>query len=383
MADCPTFQDLFRVARDEVLIRNKRYTLAAINRRGSDINALTAAGVAVGDAVMGRLIKYNADLFLDSARREALDKLVWDRYRLLRQKASPAFCEATLRFSSPVVNAFTVPVNTPVLTSDGRVFNTTAEQVVPAGTSTDIAIPVRSALSGASQQIRIGTITSIQLTAAPLSIMTVTNLVASAGAADEEGDETFRARAKAFYRTSQRGTLPAIARRAVEVPGVRSAAAYDVVNGDGSAARLVQVVVTDQYTQDLQDATVLPGGYQTQAAQLALLVKSSLSDTRAGGIQTDVVMAQIRTLGVTLLLRFRVNVNVTTTAAAARARAVSYTNSLAPGQTWEPEALEQLLAGVPGLEVLGGEVVSPSSPQPAGILQAWRTSDSLVVIGNV
>lgn len=382
MADCPSFSDLNNIAVREALTRNSRLRRAVLERAGTDANALVAAGVAPADAVMGRLIRYNADLYLDSARGAALDKLVWDRYKLLRQAASPAILEASITSSSPVAAAFDIPVGTVFTTANGRVYNATEAVTFPLGSSGPITVPIQSALTGLSQQVAIGGITTMVLASAPAGL-TVTNTEASAGAADDEEDDHLRDRGKRYYTTAQRGTLPAIERRALEVAGVRSAVAFEAIDGDGSSARLVEVMVTDQYTDQLADASALPGGYQTQSQLLANTIKSALSDTRAAGIPVTVTLAQIRLLGVTLLLRYRPGVNVSAVNNAARALVVAYTNGLDPGETWSVSVMQSLLMSVPGLIVLGGEVVSPSLDQPNGQLQAWRTNLSLVTIGNV
>ncbi len=382
MADCLTFEELFRVARDEALSRNSRLRREVIERPGTDANALTAASVAVADVVIGRMVLFQASLFIDTAKGIALDKLLWDRYKLLRKQAAPALTEVVITSDSPVVNGFSIPKDTQFFTADGRVFTSTAARTFLTGTSGPVPVPVQSSLTGLSQQVRAGTITSMRLTTAPGGL-TITNPLASAGAADEEKDDAFRERGRKFYTTAYRGTLAAIQRRALDAPGVRTAAAFETVEEDATPARLVEVVITDQFTEELANANVIPAGYETQADTLSLTVRSLLSDTRAAGIQVIVTMAQVRLMGITLLLRYRPNVDVEATTAAARARAVAYTNGLASGETWDPAELEMLLTTVPGLIVLGGEVVSPSLPQPAGQLQVWRTAPSNVVIGNV
>jgi len=50
MGDFPNFQDLFRVGRDEALVRNGKLTKASIEREGGDANILNAAAAAVGAA---------------------------------------------------------------------------------------------------------------------------------------------------------------------------------------------------------------------------------------------------------------------------------------------------------------------------------------------
>ena len=381
MADFPTFQELFRVARDEVLSRNSRLTRDIIERKGSDANAMVAAGVAVGDAIMAQLVCVSGALFLDTAKGDNLDRLAFDRYQLVRKAASPAVGEVEVTTGTPAVLGFDIPVGTPFKSSEGKTYNSTAQAVFPTGSSGPITVAIQSVLTGLDQQASIGTITSMTLGAAPADVA-VTNSQATAGADDEETDANLRERAKQFYTTSQRGTLAAIERAALAVPGVRTAFVFESVETDSTPARLVEVVITDSFTQVLAEAAALPGGYQAQADTLALNVRSALLATRAAGIQVLVTIAQIQILGITMLLRYRAGVDVAATTESARAVAVAYTNSLAPGAAFSVSALQALLPTVPGLLVLGGEVVSPSVDQPSGQLQAWRTSADNVVIGS-
>jgi uncharacterized phage protein gp47/JayE len=349
MPDFPTFQELFRVARDEALSRNSKLTREIIERSGSDANALVAAGVAVGDTIVGQLIRLSAALTLDVAKKADLDRLVYDRYQITRNPAAPAF-----------------------KASDGKAFAATAQVVFPTGSSGPVTVPLQSVLTGLSQQVSIGQITSMALAAAPADV-SVTNTEASSGAADEEKDEALRDRAKRFYTTSQRGTLTAIERGALGVPGVRVAKAFEVVEPDSTPARLVDLMIADEFTEQLVDASVTPTSYQTQSDLLALTVKSTLQEVRAAGINVLVTVAQVRILGITLLLRYRTGVDVAATTEAARARTVAYTNALAPGETFVVDDLEDLLQTVPGLNV---------RDQTAENLQVWRTSSDEVVIGN-
>jgi hypothetical protein len=170
---------------------------------------------------------------------------------------------------------------------------------------------------------------------------------------------------------------------ALSVPGVRTVAVFEAIEADATPARLVEVVIADAFTEQLVDATVLPGNYQTQSATLSLNVRNALLEYRAAGIQVLVLMAVVKIIGITLLLRYREGVDVAATTAAARAVAVAYTNALQPGETFVPADLEALLTTVPGLEVLGGECVSPTSDSTISQLQVWRTSPNRVVIGNL
>lgn len=383
MADFPTSNDLFRVARDEVLARNTALTREIVEKAGSDANALTAAGVAVGDVIVGQLIRVAAALLIGSAKGSDLDRILFDRFQLLRKDASPALGEVQISSPTVTVSSFAIPSGTQFRTTDGKVFASTAARTFPAGSTGPVTVPVASVLAGSSQQARIGTITSLTdtLSGAPAGL-TVTNAAATAGADDAEEDEDYRARGQQIFRTRFRGTLPAIETQAKAIPGVRKATAFEVIEATGSPARIVELVVADAFTEQLIDAAALPISYETQAETLANQVRASLLDTRAAGINVIVTVANVILVGVTLGLRFRPSVDVEATSQAARAATVSYVNSLAPGESFIVADLVEALSVVPGLQVLGGEVLSPTLDQtttPAGV---FRTSVGLVTISG-
>lgn len=382
MADFPTFQDLFRVARDEVLTRNSALTREIVERPGADANALTAAGVAVGDEVVGQLIRVNTALFLDTAKKADLDRLVFDRYQILRKGASPARGTVQFSTSAAVLVGFSIPAGTQLRTTDNKTFVTTAQVTFPGGSSGPITVPVQSSLGGLNQQARANTITSIQGTipSAPADL-TVTNAAATAGADDAESDDSLRDRAKRFYTSSKRGTIKAIELGALSTPGVRTATAFESLESDGTPARIVEVVVSDAFTQQLVDSTTLPAAYQTQAATLAAAVQTQLYDVRAAGIYVSVTLAVVRLLGVTLALRFRAGADIDAATTQAKTVIVNYVNSLRPGQTFVHADAEDRLRTVPGLVVLGGEVASPSGDVLVLPLEVLRTDLGLVVVG--
>jgi uncharacterized phage protein gp47/JayE len=124
----------------------------------------------------------------------------------------------------------------------------------------------------------------------------------------------------------------------------------------------------------------VPGSYETQSQALADAVIAGLLDVRAAGIQVVVQVANVDLVGVTLGLRFREGVDVDTVSAAARAAVVSHVNSLNPGEPLVIADLEEALSVVPGIILLGGEVIAPTLDVTNGATTAFRTSDALVVV---
>jgi uncharacterized phage protein gp47/JayE len=379
VADFPSFDDLFRQARDEAMIRNGKLTRDAVERQGTDANILFAGAAAAADEVISQLIQVEAGLFLDSAVGAALDRLVFDRYGLTRKPAAAALGQVNFTTTTPTGGPFTIPSGTMLSTSNGLQYITTVDSLFPAASVGPIIVPVRSVLAGLDQQADDNTITSIvsQIVGQPTDLA-VNNPLATAGADDAESDDSLRARARQFFVTARRGTLAAIEQGALAVPGVRTAVAFEALDGNGNPARLVELVITDAYTDSLAALNPTPASYAAQAQILAQQVFAGLSDVRAAGINVQVTVAQVVMLPITLNLAFNAGADVATATQQARAAAVNYTNGLPAGTTWDPLALSTALKSVSGLHITGNEVFSPNGPVVPLTLQVIRTTLALV-----
>jgi len=380
VADLPRFNDLFRIARDTALVNNSRLSREIVQRQGTDANILMAAAAAVGEEVVGQLQLVEASLFLDSATGTDLDRLVFDRYGLVRKPAAAAF--GTVQFSTTALNpgAFTIAAGTNLQTTDGIQYSVTTSITFPASTVGPVTAIVRSLLAGVDQQAKAGTITSIisSISGSP-SDLVVTNAAATAGADDEETDTSLRARARAFFTTARRGTKSALEQGALAVPGVTTASAIEVLDTEGAPARVVQLVVSDQFTETLASFSETPSPtYQAQAQALAISAEAGLDDVRALGIEVKVIVASVVLLPVALRLTFQAGVDVSTVTLRARAAAVNYTNELVPGATWDPAVLSDRLKTVSGLYITGNEVLSPSGAVVPNSVQVIRTGLPIV-----
>lgn len=378
--DFPTFNDLFRSARDEALVRNPRLTQDALDREGSDANAIVAAAAAAADEVIGQLILATAALYLDSAKGDDLERLVFDRYGLTRKAAAPAVGIVQFRTTAANPAAFTIDQGTIVSTADGIQFITTDPSVAfPMGSSGPIDVNVRSVLAGASQQAAAGTITSLssQIAGSPADLV-VSNSAATAGADDAESDESLRDRARRFFTTVRRGTKTALVEGALAVSGVRSAQAFEAVDGVGLPGGSVELVITDAFTEALALLSSVPAAYQAQAQALAATVFAALEDVRACGVRVTVTVAQVVLQNIQILLAFAAGADVATVSAQAKAAMVGYTNGLAPGQTWSRSEAVTRLRTVSGLVVSGSDVILPAGDVVPTPLQVVRTSPNLV-----
>jgi uncharacterized phage protein gp47/JayE len=379
MPDFPTFNDLFRVARDEVLLRNGRISRDAVERDGMDANILLAAACAAGDEVIGQLAELAAGMFLDSAEDEALDRLAFDRYGLVRKSAAASL--GTAQFSTTVGApvTFTIPSGTLLRTADGREFITTQNVIFTAGTVGPLATTVRSVLAGSDQNAKSGSITSItsSFPSRPADLVVV-NPFATAGGDSTESNDSLRERARRYFTTVRRGTLGALEEAALGVPGVRSAAAFEVVDALGRPARLVQLVVSDAFTEQFALFDTVPPRYEVQSQYLSTLVFNALSDARPAGVYVQVQVATVILQAVQLSLTFSAGVDVQDAALRARAAVVNYMNGLSPGAAFNYDAASAKLRAVSGLLPSGSIIASPPGNVAAKPLQVLRTSLGLV-----
>lgn len=383
MPEFPTRPDLFRIARDRILSLNAQLSAEVVQRDGTDANILIAGGTAMADAVVGQLLNVCRGQFLDSAEDEALDRLAFDRYTLVRKPASPSL--GTVRFSTttPTPTAFTIPAGTSLATPDGITFVTTVATTFPAASAGPIFVQVRSSLAGFNQQAKIGAITNIvsSILGSP-SDLVVTNIVATAGAADRENDPSLRDRCRRFWTTAQRGTLAAIENGALAVPGVVKANAIEVLDATGKPGRWVQLLITDRFTDALVELNENSPLYDAQAQSLAQTVFLALSNFRCGGMFVQVIVAQVVLLQVRLDLTFSAGVDPIAVSENARAVLVNFINELEPGASFVPSVAVNVLRSVNGLIITGNEIAVPGGTVVPRALQALRSTYDLVTATN-
>lgn len=378
--DRPTYADLFSIARNQLLLANPRLT--AVDREGSDANALVASIAAVGDEVAQQVAYVAAASFLDTATGLNLDRLVFDRYGLVRKPAAAALGTVQFTSATGAASTFAIPVQTKLVTADGTQFETTQPATFTLGSNGPVTVPVRSVLAGTTQQAGIGEINTL-LSPVPGAVadLAVTNTLATAGAADPETDAELRERARRFFTTVQRGTLASIEQAARGVPGVRYAAAFEDVDAYGQQTGYVSLAVTDQYTDTLALLGTVPPAYEAQSQQLAERVALAVDQARAAGIYVATIVAQVVLQPVTLLLRVKAGFDTQTVSLEARAACVQVVNALAPGASLTVAALEAALANVNGLYQSSDTVTLPVATVVPTPLQVIRTNLQLVVAG--
>ncbi len=380
MADFPAYSDLLRIARDEALANNNVLTREVIERDGTDANSIIAAAAAVGDDNAGQLTQANAKLFFSTCRGNEIDLLAQDRYQgqIPRKTASPGVTTATFTLPAPPSIGFSIPKGTTLLTADGRVWETLIQSSFPTSVSF-IDVPVQSILAGSDQQIVGGPngLTSItsEIIGAPAGLV-VSNALASAGAADDEEDDDYIQRCQNFYAVSRRGILKAIEQGALQVPGVRTATAFET-------DRINELVISDAFTPVLLNATTIPVSYETQSDALASAVQAILPDWRCGGIQVIVTVANVVIQAISMLLSFRAGFDPNVASETAKNQMMAYVNGLRPGQNFVYQDAIDVLRLVPGLVVNGNEIISPSGDIiVTAALQVLRTDVSIITVGG-
>jgi uncharacterized phage protein gp47/JayE len=378
--DFPSLQELINIAKDEIITRSSKITKSVVDREGTDAYAMAGAAGGVGDELIGQLSSVACALYLDTAKGTKLDRLVYDRFNLIRKPASAA--QGTVQFTTgaPVVVPFAVEAGTRLATGDGRQFTVELGVTFPNGSTGPIQANVRSVLAGSDQQAQIGTITNIVSTIpnAPADLV-VTNAQATAGAADVEADEEFVARARLVIPNARRGTLGAIESAALAYPGVRSATAIESVDSMGRPCGSVQLVITDQYTDALIRQNVFPAAYAAQSQALADAVLPALDEARAAGIWVHILVGQIVLQPIQLLLTFAAGTDIHAAVEHARGVVVAYVNGLPPGAPLIRADISDMLRVVPGLVISGNEVLSPPGDVIPSELQIIRTTRSMVV----
>ncbi len=333
----------------------------------------------MADEVVGQVADLSAAIFLDSATEEDLDRFVFDRYGLVRKPAAASIGSVEFSTTVPSPTTFTIPVGVVVQTSEAVQLITTESSIFEVGSIGPVVLAVRSSLAGSDQDVKAGAINSIvSAITGGADDLAVNNTFATVGGAEVETDDSLRERARRFFTTARRGTLAAIEAAALNVPGVRSATAFEVLDVLGRPSRLVQLVVADAFTEQFVNFDTVPPRFEIQSQAITTAINEALADVRPFGTFVQVTVANVVIQPVQLALTFQAGATVSDAALRSRAAVVNTTNSLSPG---EPLRVDNLLAAlrlVPGLKFTGDEILSPSGDIVPTPLQVLRTSLGLV-----
>ncbi len=377
MADLPTFDDLFRIGKLEALARNRKLAATEFDRKGSDLNILTALSASMADECVGQLANLWAASFAGTARGPALDRKITDIYPdLIRKQASPSVGYVTFAFSSGT--SFTIPDGTRLTTEDGIQFITVGDAAVASG-ETSKRVPVRSSQAGSGQKAGTNKINSImdQIPSAPANIA-VSNAAATFGGEDREEDGDYLVRFRVHYLAARRATKGAIQSAILGIPGVVKCTVIENLDALGRPIGYVRAVVSDSFTEQFANTAVLPVTYQNQVASLTDQIESVLEEWRAAGVGVVVEIAKVVMQPVRLSLTYLAGTDEESIKARVLALVIQYINNLPPGTALRLQAIRDTIAPVPGLYITGAEVVSPTGDRVPEVNEVLRTSSSFV-----
>lgn len=372
MADLPTRSDLFDVFAREVLGRarsrstGRQITADEVYNPASDINLIGAAASAVGEEVMRQNSRSYAETTLDGSHGPALDRWIYDRYgnAIVRKQASPALVNLTFR-RTVGGGAFTYVTGSRVATAGGIQFETRADAAFGAGAIGPVTVLARAVNAGTSGNVAKNTLTRF-ITVPSDSTLTVVNAEPAAGGDASETDTSLRDRARKYFLTLSKGTVPAIQFGALTVPGIRQATAIEEGAATGVLTGRVFLYVADANGQ--------------ANTALVAAVRTALLEYRCAGINVIIVGAVPTFTTIQYHLSFETNVDSALAFNQVVQATVARVNQLAPQQPLQRSLLFEVARSVPGVIVPADAVTIPVGDvvPPDGSGQVIRTSPDLV-----
>lgn len=375
--DLPSRVDLF--ARGRAFVRGcaKKLDPKLIDLEGSQANIIVQTAAMIGAVIVSAIAFEASKLLIESAEKDDLDRIVFDRYRFTRHGASPSRTDIQLSRPTFAGGAGTIPVGTRVVAGNVEFLVQTPISFGP----TDLFSQgrVRSTKAGSETRVARGAINRF---ARPGEIfdktIEITNEEAAAGGEDRELDDAFRARARKFARALARGTLDAIETGGLSVPGVVQAVAIEVLAPlEGGTYRDLPSVVPARVVElFIADST----GVASRA--LATEVETALREWRAGGVAVLVRTSIPVVVPIVARVRYRANVDSVTLAAQMNAAIVAFTQGLAPNQTLYVSDLITVLKRYNDLGVIvdANCIVEPAGDLVPDVGQTIRATTETVQI---
>lgn len=368
--DLPTRLDLQQIGRGHIIDNAKRIDPKQVDTEGSDINIIVGSTAVVAYQIILQLAYKLAGLFLDSCFGEMLDRYAWDRYQEIRKGASSA--RTTVQFTRPTFDAGagTIAVGTKISTLTGIEYITITEATFG---EFDLASSAKVKAVQAGKDSQAGKNTLRRFTEPGLlfdSTITVNNSEAAAGGEPQEDDDTFKTRLRNFFITARRGTLKAIEQGGLQVPGVVSSKAEEVLSGGAEPARIVKLYVAD--------------GSGIASTALAYDVRINLDDWRAAGIGVSVVTSIPYIVTIKLKLVFKANVDTDTLARSIKGAIETYVNNLPVNGTLTIGGLYSVLEQykTSGLIISQNMIVEPVADIVPELGMAIRTTPANVLLVN-
>jgi uncharacterized phage protein gp47/JayE len=378
VAALPTREDLFQVGAGEVFSRGQnrppgaRVSPQAVFTPGTDINIVLAACSAMGDETLRHLALRMAALYLDSAEDEDLDRLVADRFspEIVRKQSAQAVVPLELtRPIPPSTGAVvTLDVGTKVRTTGGTEYAFTEAASFPLNSTGPISVRAQAVLSGTGGNVEQGEIRQFSQTPADATIL-VTNPEPASGGTDIETDASLRARARLFFVTARRGTLPAIEAGALGVDGVVAATAEEILGLDGLPTGEVRLFVADELGRSNQVLTAA--------------VNQRLREFRAGGIIVPVFTTRPRLETIAYQISFRSGTDTRAAVNQLKAITVAAVNTLFPREPLQRSLLFALARSIPGAIVGDAAVQLPAGDIQPADQEVIKTSLDLVTVNGL
>lgn len=340
-----------------------KVSAAAVRKKGSLLNILTAIAAALVDDVEGRMsAKINA-LTLDGAAAlkstTELDALVAERtFRIISRKYAtgavvPLTISRTTTGATFIARGQRVDIGGVTFTLDSTI----------AFDPTTPSRPVTATATVAGKATNVARTAAASLDTSglpdPTQRFTVTLDEDATGGADTETNAELLTRVRAFPLAVRRGTLAAIEFGALTVAGIRQAVAVEYEGG-------VYLFVADANGQC--------------NSTLVAAVRAVMREWACGGLPPRVI-GSIPSF-TTIVLKLGVAEGYSPTAVREQALSVviAAVNALAPGKTLQRSLIIAALRSVPGAVVNDDAVVSPALdlvPSTPGT--SYKTREDLVV----
>lgn len=381
MADLPTRQELFRRWRAGALaVPGTQLSALKIDEDGSDANLLAASDTAVGEELVNRMARALAGCFEDTSTNEQLDRVIFDRKGLPRKPAAPAVGKVQLTRATAAAGGGVIvgglpgsgpPDPTRIRTNQGIIYLITQNAVFGALDLGPIEVDIQAEQAGLA--FEVGDTQSWNFVDVPFDpTIQIANAAETAGAANEETDDEFKARAKDFFRTVRRGTQGAIEFGLLSTPGIASVSVIETINPEnGYPVCINQAFILDALGQ----------ANETLAARGLL----SLLEFRAMGIPVVIIPGTPNFINIRFSGTEFDTAVVTDTAQAAddvRTQIIAALNNNRPGARQFRSAIIAAGRQVPGFVFEPENLIEPAATLiPATPDITFRTRRELIEIG--
>lgn len=332
----------------------RRYVIAAPNTQinpkvvdidGSDLNLLLNASAVMGEEVVAAFAQAQRGNFVDTSQGIQTDRVIYDRYGLMRFPATAATDDLVLSRPTAGAGAGVYPAGSRVQTPTGVMFSTDVDTVFGA---LDLIKTVSATALVTGPAGQVGANQLVQFVDPPFDpTLAVTNPAGAAGGNDVETQASFKGRAHDFFRSVRRGTLGAIAFGARQVPGIQVSTAFEILNpASGYPAAAVEVIIADQNG--------------ASSSSLVNQARREELNWRAAGIPVYLSGGSVVFEPVTWKLQYATDVDTVSVEEQVRAITVAAAQNNAPGQILLRATLIAVARTVPGAIVTDASLVAPA-----------------------